>query len=289
MLLLSLINGLTTGSLYALIALGPSLIYGILRVLDIANAAGLTLGAYVGLKVWKATGSLPLAFAAAIVVSALFGLVLQRFLYRPILNKGPLISLIASIGVFMAMEEVFRLVFGPYFLAFPAKFPLKTIRFGGAFVTGPQVVILLIGLVTLLATSFALKRTRLGLYWRATSQDRPVAEAMGINTGGVIAAIFVIGYALAAVSGVLLGINYNTVYPTMGDIPAYKMLAIIVLGGLGNPLGTIAAAMIIGLIETFVVTYAGFVLPRDAIAFLVLIAILLARPEGLMPASRRAK
>jgi len=128
-----------------------------------------------------------------------------------------------------------------------------------------------------------LRRTRLGLLWRATSQDTETASAMGVNTGLIIATIFLIGYALAAISGVLLGINYNTVYPTMGDIPAYKMLAIIVLGGLGNPLGTILAAMLIGLVETFVVAYLGFVLPRDAIAFIVLIVILLVRPQGLLP------
>ena len=109
---------------------------------------------------------------------------------------------------------------------------------------------------------------------------------MGINTRGVIASIFIIGYSLAAVSGIMLGINYNTVYPTMGDIPAYKMLAIIVLGGLGNPIGTIAAAMLIGLVETFIVMYAGFILPRDAIAFIVLIVVLLVRPQGLLPGPR---
>ncbi len=286
MFLSSLLNGIATGSLYALIALGPSLIYGLLRVLDIANAAGLTLGAYVGLKIWRVTGSLLLGLGAGIVASALFGLGLQRFLYRPILNRGPLIPLIASIGTFIAMEEAFRLVFGPYPLAFPARVPLHTLRLGGAVITGAQLLILIIGCVVLTGTWFTLRRTRLGLFWRATSQDGPTAEAMGINTRAVIASIFVIGYSLAAVSGIMLGINYNTVYPTMGDIPAYKMLAIIVLGGLGNPLGTIAAAMLIGLVETFVVMYAGFVLPRDAIAFIVLIAILLVRPQGLLPGPR---
>ena len=289
MFLSSLLNGITTGSLYALIALGPSLIYGLLRVLDIANAAGLTLGAYVGLKVWRATGSLPLSLAAGIVVSALFGLGLQRFLYRPILDRGPLISLIASIGTFIAMEEAFRLVFGPAPLAFPARVPFHTLRLGGAIITGIQLIILTVGIVVLLGTWFTLRRTRLGLFWRATSQDRPTAEAMGINTRGVIASIFIIGYSLAAVSGIMLGINYNTVYPTMGDIPAYKMLAIIVLGGLGNPIGTIAAAMLIGLVETFVVMYAGFVLPRDAIAFIVLIVVLLVRPQGLLPGLRATR
>jgi branched-chain amino acid transport system permease protein len=284
MVVSSLINGIVLGSLYALIALGPSLIYGILRILDIANVAGLTLGAYTGLKVYDATHSLLASLIAAMAASALFGFLLQRYLYRPILGRGPLIPLIASIGMFIAMEEVFRLVFGPYPLDFPAHVPLPTIHVGGAVVTGVELAILIVGVVVLVATWFTLRHTRLGLAWRATSQDRETASAMGINTGLVIATIFLIGYALAAASGVLLGVNYNTVYPTMGDIPAYKMLAIIVLGGLGNPLGTIAAAMLIGLVETFVVAYVGYVLPRDAVAFIVLIVILLVRPQGLLPA-----
>ena len=252
-------------------------------ILDIANVAGLTLGAYTGLKVFEATHSLLAALVVAMLASAAFGYLLQRFLYRPILGRGPLIPLIASIGVFIAMEEVFRLVFGPYPLDFPATVPLPTVHVGGAVVTGVQLLILIVGIAVLVGTWYSLRRTRLGLLWRATSQDTETASAMGVNTGLVIATIFLIGYALAAISGVLLGINYNTVYPTMGDIPAYKMLAIIVLGGLGNPLGTILAAMLIGLVETFVVAYLGFVLPRDAIAFIVLIVILLVRPQGLLP------
>lgn len=283
MVVSSLINGIVLGSLYALIALGPSLLYGILRILDIANVAGLTLGAYTGLKVFNATHSLLAALVVAMLASAAFGYLLQRFLYRPILGRGPLIPLIASIGMFIAMEEVFRLVFGPYPLDFPAPVPLPTVHVGGAVVTGVQLLILIVGVAVLVGTWYALRRTRLGLLWRATSQDTETASAMGVNTGLVIATIFLIGYALAAISGVLLGVNYNTVYPTMGDIPAYKMLAIIVLGGLGNPLGTILAAMLIGLVETFVVAYVGFVLPRDAIAFIVLIVILLVRPQGLLP------
>jgi Branched-chain amino acid ABC-type transport system, permease components len=283
MVVSSLINGIVLGSLYALIALGPSLLYGILRILDIANVAGLTLGAYTGLKVFDATHSLLAALVVAMLASAAFGYLLQRFLYRPILGRGPLIPLIASIGVFIAMEEVFRLVFGPYPLDFPATVPLPTVHVGGAVVTGVQLLILIVGVAVLVGTWYSLRRTRLGLLWRATSQDTETASAMGVNTGLIIATIFLIGYALAAISGVLLGINYSTVYPTMGDIPAYKMLAIIVLGGLGNPLGTILAAMLIGLVETFVVAYLGFVLPRDAIAFIVLIVILLVRPQGLLP------
>jgi branched-chain amino acid transport system permease protein len=237
----------------------------------------------VGLRLFDSTHSLLLGIAAAVVAAAFFGWLLQQFLYRPLLGRGPLITLIASIGVFIAMEEAFRLAFGPYPLDFPATVPLPTVHVGGAIVTGTELLIVIVGVVVLVGTWYVLRHTSLGLVWRSTSQDGPTAEAMGVNTRLVIAGIFALGYALAAVSGVLLAVNYDTVYPTMGDIPAYKMLAIIVLGGLGNPLGTIAAAMLIGLVETFVVAYFGFVLPRDAIAFIVLIIVLLVRPQGLLP------
>ncbi len=279
----SAVQGIVQGSLYALIALGPSLTYGLLRILDVANAAGLALGAYIGLEAFSATGQWWVALIAGAVAGAALGWLLQRLLYRPILGRGPIVPLVAGIGVFIAAEEVFRLVFGPYNRTFPAAIPLPTLELAGTRISGVETLIILIGVTVFPATWLLLRRTRLGLAWRATSQDRETAQAVGINSGRVIASIFLIGYALAAIGGVLLGVTYNTVYPTMGDIPAYKMLAIIVLGGLGNPLGTVLAAMLIGLLETFVVAYFGFVLPRDAIAFIALILILLVRPQGLLP------
>lgn len=279
----STVQGLIQGSLYALIALGPSLTYGLLRILDVANAAGLALGAYVGLETYSATGEWWLALLVGAAAGAVLGWLLQKLLYRPILGRGPIVPLVAGIGVFIAAEEAFRLIFGPYNKPFPASVPLPSFSVAGTQVTGVQTLIVLVGLTVFPATWWLLRRTSLGLAWRATSQDRETAQAVGIDSGRVIASIFLIGYALAAVAGVLLGITYNSVYPTMGDIPAYKMLAIIVLGGLGNPLGTILAAMLIGLVETFVVAYFGFILPRDAIAFIALILILLVRPKGLLP------
>ena len=279
----SVVQGIVQGSLYALIALGPSLTYGLLRILDVANAAGLVLGAYVGVEAYGATGQWWVALLAGALAGAVLGWLLQRLLYRPILGRGPIVPLIAGIGVFIAAEEAFRLVFGPYNRSFPAAVPLPTFELAGSRLAGVDVLVVLVGIIAFPATWWVLRRTSLGLAWRATSQDSETAQAVGINSGRVIASIFLIGYALAAVGGVLLGITYNSVYPTMGDIPAYKMLAIIVLGGLGNPLGTIVAAMLLGLLETFVVAYFGFVLPRDAIAFIALILILLVRPQGLLP------
>jgi branched-chain amino acid transport system permease protein len=279
----SAIHGVVQGSLYALIALGPALTYGLLRILDIANAAGLAFGAYVGVIVFGSSGEWWLALLAGAAGGAVLGWLLQRLLYRPLLGRGPIVPLVAGIGVFIAAEETFRLVFGPYKRTFPATIPLPTIDAAGTQISGVDLLILFVGITAFPATWWVLRRTKLGLAWRATSQDRETARAIGIDSNRVIAWVFVIGYALAAVGGVLLGITYNSVYPTMGDIPAYKMLSIIVLGGLGNPLGTILAAMLLGLLETFVVALFGFVLPRDAIAFIALIVILLIRPQGLLP------
>lgn len=279
----ALIDGITVGALYALLALGPSLVYGLLRVLDISNAAALTLGAYIGVTLYEHGVAWWIGTLAGMAGAVVLGLLLQRLLYRPLLDRGPLVILVASIGVFIALQEAFRLVFGPYPHQFPADIPLPSGTVAGTPVTGVQVLMLIVGVVVLVGCWLVLTRTRLGFTWRATAQDRETARAMGINVNRVIAGIFAGGYALAALAGVLFAIRYNSVTPTMGEVPAYKMLAIIVLGGLGNPMGTILAAFVIGLAETFVTAYAGFVLPRDTIAFLVLIIILLVRPAGLLP------
>lgn len=279
----SLIGGVVIGSLYALMALGSSLVYGLLRILDIANIAGLVLAAYIAQDVWRSTHSWGLGLAAGIAAASALGYVLQRFLYRALVGRSPIVPLIASVGVFIAFEEVFRLVFGPYALAFPVTVGLPAFHLGGTYVSGVQLLILIIGLVTLVATWAFIRYTRIGLTWRAVAQDMQTAGAMGIRTSRVTAAVFVIGYGLAAVAGVLLAIDYNSIMPTMGEIPAYKVLAIIVLGGLGSPLGTIAASMLIGLAETLIAGYWGFVLPRDTIAFILLIGVLLLRPQGLIP------
>lgn len=281
-MLSALVDGITVGALYALLALGPSLVYGLLRVLDIANAAALTLGAYLAVTLYEHGVAWWLGALAGMGGSVILGLLLQRLLYRPLLDRGPLVVLVASIGVFIALQEAFRLIFGPYPHQFPATVPLPSGTVAGTPVTGVQVLMLVIGVVVLVGSWLVLSRTRIGFTWRATAQDRETARAMGINVNRVIAGIFAVGYALAALAGVLFAIRYNSVTPTMGEVPAYKMLAIIVLGGLGNPMGTILAAFVIGLAETFVTAYAGFVLPRDTIAFLVLIVILLVRPAGLL-------
>jgi len=192
------------------------------------------------------------------------------------------VPLIASIGLFIFVQDLLRLLAGPSIREFPAQLPFGGVRLPGLTINPIWVAIMLATAVLLTLLWFILNRTRLGLAWKATAQDLEIAQAMGVNVHRVVAFNFLLGYGFAAAAGIMIGILYNSIFPTMGDIPAYKMLAIIVLGGLGNPVGTVAAGLLIGIVETLVAGYIGFFLPRDAIAFVALIFMLLIRPQGLL-------
>lgn len=277
------LDGLVIGSLYALIALGPCLVYGLLRVLDIANAAALTLGGYLVLVLATRAESPLLGVLTGVVVGALLGWLAQRFIYLPILNRGPIVTLVTGIGLYTVGTEIFRLIWGPAQRSPGVDVPIPDIRIGDTVVEGIDLVVLALTLVVIVGTWYVLNRTRVGVIWRAVAQDRDISSAIGVNSRKVIGLVFAIGYGLSALAGALLSVKYDAVYPTLGDIPAYKMLAIIILGGLGSPLGTITAALLIGLVESWVVSVYGFALPRDAIAFVALILMLLVRPQGLIP------
>lgn len=276
------VNGVTIGSVYALVALGLTMVYGIMRVLDIANAAAYTLGAYLGLAAYLRTGNLLLALVAGIAGAAALGLLLQWSIYQPIAGSDPIVPLVAAIGLFTALGDLYRLIAGPYTRTFPVSFDFGPLRVGGVTVTATQLVIMAVAATLFAFLWYVLNHTRLGLSWRATSQDPETAAAMGINIRRVSAFAFVLGYAFAAVAGILIGIHYNQVYPAMGEMPSYKMLAIVVLGGLGNPLGAVIASLLIGMVETAVAGYLGSFFPSDAVAFLFLILVLLLRPQGLL-------
>ncbi|MFZ5649621.1 MAG: branched-chain amino acid ABC transporter permease [Bacillota bacterium] len=287
MIFQQVINGIVIGSVYALTAMGAALVYGILRILDLANAAAYAVGAYAGLFLYAATGNVLAALAGALLITSLFGLVIQKFLYVPLLDRPPIVPLIASIGLFIFVQDLLRLIAGPQIREFNVKIPFEGIKTENLTVNATWIFIIILAAVLLIFLWYMLTRTRIGLAWRATAQDLETAKAMGVNVNQVVALNYILGYAFAAAAGIMVSMLYNSVYPTMGDVPAYKMLAIIVLGGLGSPVGTVAAALLIGLVETLIAGYVGFFLPRDAIAFVALIIILLFRPEGLM--SKTAK
>ncbi|MEM7222449.1 MAG: branched-chain amino acid ABC transporter permease [Pseudomonadota bacterium] len=275
------VQGLIQGSVYALIAVGLTLVYGLLRILHVAHAGIFTLGGYIGVLVTNGADSLALALIAAMAGGGLLGMAIYRLIYEPILRQPPYVALIASIGLYIAIEEVFRLIFGPYGLTYSDPPLQSTIQILGmnlkwAELTMMAAAVVLIGGLALLAA-----KTRTGLAWRASVTRPRMAESFGVDVVRVRYLNFFVGSALAAAAGVLVALLNNLVEPTMGTVPAYKALAIIVLGGLGNVRGTLVAALSLGVIEAFGTIYLGKILDRDAIAFAFLIVVLMVRPQGL--------
>ena len=268
--------------MYAIIAVGLTLVYGLLRILHVAHAGLFTLGAYLGLIITNSTGSLILAMPLSAALVGFLGMAIYRLCYQPILDKPPYVALIASIGLFIAMEELFRLVFGPYGLTYSAA-PLQgLIDFAGITLRAVDIVIVVGSVIMLGVLSWLSQKTRLGVAWRATVDDPQMAKSFGVSVLKVRYLNFFIGSALAAVAGVFISLLSNLVEPTMGGVPSYKALAIIVLGGLGNVAGTLIASIVLGVVEAYGTIFVGEYLDRDAIAFAFLIVVLMIRPQGLL-------
>lgn len=275
-------NGIATGAVYALTTLGLTMVYGVLRVLHVAHAGVYALGAYVGLWAFRFTGNFWIGLMVAMAACALAGLLIERFLYAPLLHLPRIIPLIASIGLFIAMEEAFRIVAGPYALAYDAEVRFGSLALGPLRLTGPQTLILTVTLVLLGLLWLLLSRSKVGLAMRATAMDAEITSSFGVNTRAIIALNFLIGSAMAGAAGALIGVYDNQVWPTMGSVPAYKCLAIVVLGGLGNIPGSVLASFLIGLAETLLIGIVAIPFPRDALAFVAMILVLMFRPYGLL-------
>lgn len=275
-------QGLIQGSLYALVALGLTLVYGLLRILHVAHAALFTLGGYVGVLVCNASGSLALGFLCAALVAGFGGVVMFRLAYQPLLSQPPYVALIASIGLFIASEEAFRIIFGAQGLSFtnPAL-QQQIVIVGGLQFKLAELLVMLSTAIIIGVLAWLQARTRVGIACQATVSDPQMAESFGISLRQVRDINFFVGSALAGFAGVWVALLNNLVEPTMGSVPSYKALAIIVLGGLGSVPGTLAAALLLGVIEAFGTIYLGDVLDRNAIAFAFLIAVLMVRPQGL--------
>jgi len=269
------LNGVAMGSIYALVTLGLALVYGVMRILHVAHAAVFTIGAYVGLFIFQTTGSLILAFPGAMAACAILGVVIERFVYFPLMKYPPFVPFIGRIAVMLSIEEVCRLVAGPYILTFPAKLPFPDVYLAGIQISSTLFAVYSITAMVLLLLWYITTRTELGLAMRAASQDIAISSAMGINSHLIVSITFVIGSSIAAAAGILVGIYYNQVYPTMGTVPAYKTLALIVVGGLGSVPGAVIASMLLGISETFLIGYANIPFPRDALAFIAMIGVLM--------------
>jgi branched-chain amino acid transport system permease protein len=276
------LNGLIFGSMYALMAVGLTLVYGLLRILHIAHAAVYAFGAFVTVIVANATGSIAFGIILAMIASALLGGAIYRLLYQPLIAQPPYVAMIASMGLLVFMEDAFRIMFGEQGLTFRDNpYPTEIFSLFGVTINAVQIAMLAISTVCLAGLDWFMTRTRTGIAWRATVSNSTMATCFGVDAVAVRYLNFFIGSALAGLAGALIALLNNFVEPSMGFVVSYKALAIIVLGGLGNIRGTLMASLALGLIESFGTIALRSYLDRDALAFLFLIAILMVRPQGL--------
>jgi branched-chain amino acid transport system permease protein len=275
------VTGISFGCMYAMMSVGLTLVYGLLRILHVAHAAVFALGAYVTVLVANATGSIALGFLAAVMVTPLFGMAIYRLLYEPLLKYRPDVPMIASVGLLVLMQDAFRIVFGEQGITFRRNaFAFTTFNFAGVTVSAVQIAIVVTAAAVFAGLHLFTTRTRIGIGWRATVSNPQIAASFGIDPIKVRYLNFAIGSALAAVAGGLVALLNNLVDPGIGFVVSYKALAIIVLGGLGSVRGTLIASLVLGLVEAYGTIFIGAWLDRDAIAFLALILLLMIRPQG---------
>jgi branched-chain amino acid transport system permease protein len=275
------VSGLSFGCMYAMMAVGLTLVYGLLRILHIAHAAVFALGAYVTVLVANATGSVGLGLLAAIAVSPIFGMAIYRLLYEPLLGYRPDVPMIASVGLLVLMQDAFRIAFGEQGVTFRHNaYAFRIFDFAGVRVNAVQIAIVICAIIVFTGLHFFTTRTRIGVGWRATVSRPRIATSFGIDAVKVRYLNFAIGSALAALAGGLVGLLNNLVDPVIGYVVSYKALAIIVLGGLGSVSGTLIASLVLGMVESYGTIFIGAWLNRDAIAFVALIALLMIRPQG---------
>ncbi|MDD3158749.1 branched-chain amino acid ABC transporter permease [Anaeromusa sp.] len=284
-----LINGISLGSIYALIALGYTMVYGIIKLINFAHGDIYMVGAYIG---FFATTVLGVSFVPALLIAmvgaGLAGMLIEYLAYRP-LRFAPKISvLITAIGVSLLLEYGGMLVVSPQPRTFPAVFPTETYNLAGIIINNQQVVILVVSLLLMVLLTYVVQYTKIGKAMRAVSFDTEAAQLMGIDSGRIISFTFGIGSALAAAAGVLVGVYYNSIDPLMGIMPGLKAFVAAVLGGIGILPGAMLGGLILGVVEALV---SGFISStfRDAAAFAILILILLFKPSGLLGKNTREK
>ncbi|MBS8263953.1 branched-chain amino acid ABC transporter permease [Mesobacillus boroniphilus] len=284
MLIEQLINGITLGSIYAIVALGFTLVFGVLGIINMAHGEIFMFGAFIGVIVTSTfKGPLWLAFAAAVLVTGIMGYLLERFALRPLRNKqgvSHLAPLISTIGVSILLENLSHHLFGAGNHPFNNAFAEISFQIGSITVYLVQIVIFMISVILMYSLSYWLGKTKAGKALRATAENLETASLLGVDTKKTITMTVIIASAMGGIAGILVGMAFNSVTPQMGLSIGLKGLAIIILGGMGNVKGAMAGGLILGLAETFIVVYgnSGY---RDAIAFVAIIVILLVRPQGL--------
>lgn len=285
-LLQQIINGLSLGAIYALIALGYTMVYGILRFINFAHSDIFMVGAFVGFYAGKVlpresmvSGLIGIVLAMALC--ATLGVIIERLAYRPLRERSKLTVLITAIGVSLLLENGGQFVFGADPKSFPQLFPVRNFQFAGLVLSSSQVIVFIVTAALLVGLQYIVLRTRVGTAMRAVSFNHQAASLVGINIDHIISFTFGLGSALAAAGGILYSLNYPSIEPYMGILPGLKAFVAAVLGGIGNIPGAALGGLALGVIETFV-NGSRFSTYTDAIAFAVLIIILLFRPAGLL-------
>jgi branched-chain amino acid transport system permease protein len=299
-----LVNGISLGSIYALIALGYTMVYGVLRLINFAHGDVYMVGAYVGYYLSRKLQNKGPSLTSALVVMlgsmiacAILGIVIERFAYRPVRRASRLTLLITAIGVSLLIENIAQLnltplipgwIFGPDPKFFPSLAPRADFVIGGVRVTSEQITVIVVSFLLMVALRFFIQKTRTGKAMRAVSFNLDAAKLMGISTDRIIATTFAVGSALAAAAGVLIGMQIPKIDPLMGIVYGLKAFVAAVLGGIGNVPGAVLGGLLIGTSEVMVVGYLSSTY-RDAIAFGILILVLLLRPQGILGRVQKEK
>jgi branched-chain amino acid transport system permease protein len=290
-----LVNGLSLGSIYALIALGYTMVYGVLRLINFAHGDVYMVGAYVGYYLSrKMRGEEPSILGAILVMlgsmlaCALLGILIERLAYRPVRREARLTLLITAIGVSLFIENVAQLLFGADPKFFPSLAPSADFVVAGVRLTSEQLTVIAVSFLLMLLLRFFILKTRTGKAMRAVSFSLDASKLMGISTDAIIAITFALGSALAAAAGVLIGMQIPKIDPLMGIIYGLKAFVAAVLGGIGSIPGAVLGGLLIGVSEVMVVGYLSSTY-RDAIAFGILILVLILRPQGLLGRVQKEK
>ncbi|WP_374316979.1 branched-chain amino acid ABC transporter permease [Aquabacterium sp.] len=292
-----LINGLVLGSMYALVALGYTMVYGIINLINFAHGEVLMVGALVSWSVvtslestgWPGWVILLIGLLAAIVACMVLNFVIEKLAYRPLRNAPRLAPLITAMGMSLLLQTLAMIIWKPDYKPFPILLPDDPIEFMGATTNLVQILILVVSAATLCGLMALIHGTRLGRAMRATAENPKVAQLMGVRPDRVISATFVIGAALAALAGVMWAANYGSVQHTMGFLPGLKAFTAAVFGGIGNLPGAMLGGILLGVIEALGAGYIGDLTGgvlgsnyQDIFAFAVLILVLTLRPQGLL-------
>ncbi|MCT6924383.1 MULTISPECIES: branched-chain amino acid ABC transporter permease [Bacillales] len=284
-----IVNGISLGSIYALIALGYTMVYGIIKLINFAHGDVFMLGAFIGffaIARWD-MHFIP-ALLMAMILCAVIGVIIERVAYKRLRNATRIAALITAIGVSLLIEYTVIFFRGASPEAYPTIFERSTLNIFGVQIDTKSIFILGVSIVLMLLLQFIVHRTKIGKAMRAVSHDADAARLMGINVDNTISATFAIGSALAGAAGVIFGIYYTRIEPLMGVLPGLKAFVAAVLGGIGIIPGAMAGGLVLGVVET-IVSALGFSMWRDAAAFIILILILILRPAGIFGKNAREK